>query len=290
MKRIRLIVALTALCVSPALAQQDPDDPGIQDSVIIIPEPFDFDREPYFQYGLVHVIAVTDDSVMFYNLPLKWHAPRGGAYFGTGTQYFMPLTSWDVHFDTVITSESYVRQIGWADLNIDTLWHPPLKTDGWRLYAWTLRFVIGPEAPSQLIVLDTCLDNRNGSAIFGLIDGTTEITPGFQRGFISILPYDVEEVNAVPKEASLGKNHPNPFNPSTEIEFAISTSGPVTIEIFNLMGQRVTVLADQVYESGIYSVYWQGRDERGNLAPSGVYFYKMNAPGFSDVKKMTLLK
>ncbi|MCK5127002.1 MAG: T9SS type A sorting domain-containing protein [candidate division Zixibacteria bacterium] len=89
----------------------------------------------------------------------------------------------------------------------------------------------------------------------------------------------------LPSEFSLLQNHPNPFNPVTTIAFTLPEAMYVRLDVFNIMGQRVTTLVDGVKEAGYHSVSWGG----GNVA-SGVYFYKIQAGVNSETRKMVLMK
>lgn len=89
--------------------------------------------------------------------------------------------------------------------------------------------------------------------------------------------------------ASAG-NYPNPFNPTTTISFALNYSAQVSLDIFNITGQRVTTLIDSYLETGEHAVFWDGRDQSGNAVASGIYFYRLEADGFAVTKKMVLLK
>jgi len=89
----------------------------------------------------------------------------------------------------------------------------------------------------------------------------------------------------IPGEFRLETNYPNPFNPSTVIAFNIPTSGYVTLEVFNALGQKVKTLVGKNLAPGSYQVEFDGR----NLT-SGTYFYQLRAGEFSDVRKMTLTK
>ncbi len=91
--------------------------------------------------------------------------------------------------------------------------------------------------------------------------------------------------------SSLSQNYPNPFNPTTTIYFSVAqTSSFVTIEIFNIKGQQVCTLVNEVFSAGRHSVLWDGRDGQGKPVSSGLYFYKLKAGTFSSVKKMILIK
>ncbi|UCB51955.1 MAG: T9SS type A sorting domain-containing protein [Candidatus Zixiibacteriota bacterium] len=93
-----------------------------------------------------------------------------------------------------------------------------------------------------------------------------------------------------PSEFSLSQNYPNPFNPETYIEFGLSKAAHVEIDIFNIVGQRVRTLVDEEMEPGNYVADWDSKDEQGHSVSSGIYFYRMTAEDFSDMKKMLLVK
>ena len=93
-----------------------------------------------------------------------------------------------------------------------------------------------------------------------------------------------------PLVTALQGNYPNPFNPSTTIAFDKAVEGNVRIEIFNVRGQRVTTLVNEVYTPGKYTVEWNGTDQSGRQVGSGLYFYRMTADEFTSTKRMVLLK
>ncbi|MBC8204832.1 T9SS type A sorting domain-containing protein [bacterium] len=89
----------------------------------------------------------------------------------------------------------------------------------------------------------------------------------------------------LPDEFALKQNYPNPFNPVTSIEIAVPNNSHVQVVIYNISGQEVAALYDGMMTAGYHSLKWNAQ----NL-PSGVYFYKMKAGGFTDVKKCLLVK
>ena len=91
--------------------------------------------------------------------------------------------------------------------------------------------------------------------------------------------------NEVPSGFKLEQNYPNPFNPQTNIRFSILKSGLVTLRVFDITGKEVAVLVNQNLNSGTYNY-----DFEASLLSSGVYFYRISAGDFSEVKKMVLLK
>ncbi|OGU26148.1 MAG: hypothetical protein A2X66_09260 [Ignavibacteria bacterium GWA2_54_16] len=94
----------------------------------------------------------------------------------------------------------------------------------------------------------------------------------------------------VPKTFELSQNYPNPFNPATEIRFALPKSSDVKLVIYDVMGRIVSTLVDQNLSMGSHRVTWNGRDQSGKVAASGVYFYHLQTDGFSATKKMVLMK
>jgi hypothetical protein len=93
-----------------------------------------------------------------------------------------------------------------------------------------------------------------------------------------------------PRTFALYQNYPNPFNPSTTIKYQLSKSEHVEITIFNILGKRVRILVDDNKESAIYSVDWNGRDDKGVQLASGVYFCRMEASDFVFVRKMLIIR
>ncbi|MDH4158090.1 MAG: fibronectin type III domain-containing protein [candidate division Zixibacteria bacterium] len=96
--------------------------------------------------------------------------------------------------------------------------------------------------------------------------------------------------NNLPNAFDLSQNFPNPFNPSTEISYSVPRTSHVTLSVYNIQGQLTTTLVDATQPAGNYSIAWTGDDTSGRKVASGVYFYRMQADGFSDSRKMVLLK
>ncbi len=95
---------------------------------------------------------------------------------------------------------------------------------------------------------------------------------------------------AVINHSILLGNYPNPFNPETSIRFNLKERGKVSVNIYNVRGQRVTTLLDDIRDPGIQSILWNGKDSTGHPVASGVYFYHMQAGNYTQTRKMVLLK
>lgn len=91
--------------------------------------------------------------------------------------------------------------------------------------------------------------------------------------------------NLLPNAYTLSQNYPNPFNPSTTIEYSLKSTSPIVLKIYNVIGQEVSTLVNQVQTAGTYRVTF----DASRLA-TGVYFYKLQAGQFTSIKKMMLLK
>jgi flagellar hook capping protein FlgD len=89
---------------------------------------------------------------------------------------------------------------------------------------------------------------------------------------------------------ALRQNIPNPFNPETVIRYSVSATSPVTLRIYNVSGALVRTLVDRVHTTGEYTARWNGTDDHGRPLPSGAYFYRIEAAGFLDSKKLILLR
>jgi len=93
-----------------------------------------------------------------------------------------------------------------------------------------------------------------------------------------------------PATTALKGNYPNPFNPETTIQFALTRKDRVNINIYSINGQLVRSLVNAVYGVGAHSAIWNGRDNNGRFVSSGVYFYRMRVGEYTATKKMLLLK
>jgi len=95
---------------------------------------------------------------------------------------------------------------------------------------------------------------------------------------------------SLPKEFALHNNYPNPFNPVTNIVYDIPEVTDVTLEIYNVMGQRVRTLAQGSHEPGRYQIVWNATNDFGQALSSGMYIYRIQAGDFVSVKKLVLMK
>lgn len=132
--------------------------------------------------------------------------------------------------------------------------------------------VDGDKGPDDLTNLVSISPDQNGD---GIPDPTI---------FITEVGEDIE--NELPTTFKLSQNYPNPFNPSTVISFSLPKQSKVTVKIYDILGREIIELVEnKIYSAGIHNVKF----DAGNLS-SGIYFYRIQADSFTDVKKMLLVK
>ncbi len=124
-------------------------------------------------------------------------------------------------------------------------------------------------------------------------------TDGFALGDLNWFPsqkaqwltgVEKTENKTVPTQFTLSNAYPNPFNPSTNINFSVSKSANVRLIVYNILGQKVKTLVDQQMNVGNYKATWDGTDEVGKQVASGIYFYSLESQSFRSTKKMILMK
>jgi methionine-rich copper-binding protein CopC len=94
----------------------------------------------------------------------------------------------------------------------------------------------------------------------------------------------------IPREYSLGQNYPNPFNPTTQFVVGLPEAAHLEIAVYNVLGQKVATLVDEVRDPGYHTVLWNSTSQDGHSVSSGVYFVRMNAEKFTAVRNVMLMK
>jgi hypothetical protein len=182
-----------------------------------------------------------------------------GGYSVPGQPFFP--TGEDVLFGTIYLTYKYDSlqslEAGNVDFFLDSSYIPPAGD-------FILTTAAAQNIPCESFINDTVLFS---------FSGVSNINPG-----------------VLPAKFELSQNYPNPFNPDTKIEFAVPRKSQVDLVIYNVMGQRVRTLVNDVLDAGWKQVTWDGMDDYGNEVSSGIYLYKIIAGDFVASKKMTLVK
>jgi 5'-nucleotidase / UDP-sugar diphosphatase len=117
---------------------------------------------------------------------------------------------------------------------------------------------------------------------------TGKLMESIPRPLFAEKPIDTDK--QIPDDFQLLQNYPNPFNPQTEIAYTLPGDSHVKLAIYNTLGQEVKVLVDEYQNAGKRKVIWDGLNENGEKVASGIYFYKLDAGGSVQTKKMSLIK
>ncbi len=172
------------------------------------------------------------------------------------------------------------------NLHILLSWQPPdpiREVTGYRVYC-------NDEFLAELNVYSYLHINApEGTLVYGVsaLYGEEESQPIE----ITVEHYSGVDNPSVNLKTTLLGNHPNPFNPDTQIKFSLKNKEEIILEIFNIKGEKIITLLDgEQLDKGYHNVYWDGYDHYGNPVPSGIYFYRMITNNYTAVNKMILMK
>lgn len=232
------------------------------------------------------------NSVTFYDddlapLPLQF----GSEWTSTRTD----TTSFDASSGSIYKDSTVNTVDAWGTVQLPSGNYQCLRirSDSWTVTQLYLPgFELPPDTSKSISYI--WINNESYMVVStGSQDG--EINPNFtDASYFSRLASGTVDVdgdqNLVPAEYILSQNYPNPFNPTTEINFSIPEDSNVNLKIFDITGKEVRALLDQNFNAGTYSATWDGKNNRGEVLPSGVYFYRIEAGNFTEAKKALLLK
>ncbi len=189
----------------------------------------------------------------------------------------------------------------------DSTWNAVLTNlgTGSTITSEVINFVNAPNAPIDVVIdwytdpapPNPDLDTTGGPFDFSYPTNQSAYTGGsdgkplgdlnwFNIPLLGVKPIG----NAVPATFRLYENYPNPFNPSTHIQFDITQHTSAVLEVFNALGQKVATLVNGNLEPGSYSVDWNGTADDGARVASGIYLYRLQTDGLVATRKMVLLK
>ncbi len=147
------------------------------------------------------------------------------------------------------------------------------------------------DRPSELDEAKLGLYRWNGKSwiyIGGEGSGGKIVTRSAETGILAVL-YNPDHEN-LPKAFMLAQNYPNPFNPNTRIHYEVPIRSAVSIKVYNLLGQEVRTLVQEVKDFGRYDVEWDGRSNTGQEVASGLYLYRFEAGTVRKTRKMLFIK
>ncbi len=233
--------------------------------------------------------------------------------FAIGTQYYK-LNASIPYVDSLLA-------FSWAEPVTDappiyydsgSEFYPSYLTVNWPSATPPMVGVFQPDSLAEVIyrfrstMPTTSLVESAPVGLMKLVDSTLTLTFGFhlwymkEQGARELIDWIYEEAKVITDTPStdppilpdlrLAQNYPNPFNAGTVISFSLPQRSHVSVDVFNILGQRVRRLVDEDRPAGTYRVEWDGSDRSGNLVASGVYLYRLDAGGRSLARKMILLR
>ncbi|MCP4705323.1 MAG: T9SS type A sorting domain-containing protein [candidate division Zixibacteria bacterium] len=192
-----------------------------------------------------------------------------------------------------------IGHYGVTGMDADTVSFDALTTDingglppGYDDIAYSIDIgAISPSYHNKTICLDSATNSTNidwewGGEVIPAWDGPHCFT------CINPNPTNINDLHSkeLPDKYSLSQNYPNPFNPETKIEYILHRQSEISISIYNLIGQKINSLVNDIKPAGNYSVNWNGTDNNGNKMASGIYFYQLQIGDYTETKKMILMK
>jgi hypothetical protein len=235
-----------------------------------------------------------------------------GAYV---SDLFLCLGADNLYFDSLLSDiygELYPPYDEWFYYGFSPQYGAPPNPAGWSSQSVMVsaRLIGGPwiyfEIPTRLLKMvfkaandsllvgDTAeclgagLDPFQGSSMAGDTLGGLgyPVIESYSPVYFTGLPISIKD-NSIPepKNFMLMQNFPNPFNVQTTIKYALPQASPITIDIYDILGQKVETLVNRVQRAGYHNVRWNADD-----VVSGIYFYRIEAEGFAETRRMLLLK
>ena len=152
----------------------------------------------------------------------------------------------------------------------------------------------GPGDWSALTSAQISLAPSGGKAtvVYALVYGATlaDLQANVDAANLAYDPSSPVSLESPVKLVRLAQNHPNPFNPATNIKFNVAREGHVDLAVYDLSGRRIKTLVSESRSEGEHQVTWDGTNNSGSRVPSGMYFYRYVSGSESVSRKMTLVK
>ena len=198
------------------------------------------------------------------------------------TTIIIPLFNPPTNLDAVVDDKG----------NVALVWEEPTNSLEFEVLQGYRVFRDETDLTENAIIVDTFFTEKNvpnGIYIYKVI-AVYEL--GDSEAIEKEVDVNVSDDDRIelPLVTGLHGNYPNPFNPSTMIAFDVSVESIVSIDIFNIRGQKVKTLVNEMYSAGSHTIEWNGTDDYGRSVSSGVYFYSMRAGEYTEMRRMVLLK
>ena len=229
-------------------------------------------QHEFYSYAS-YLLAVEKDSKLLYGVPV---------YIRTGPEA-EPARTPGAHPMHYYGIGHPLESVPWTDID-------QYKIPGHEVY--TRRFtngitVVNPTNKTEggVPLGGTYKDPETGEVVTGVY-----LPANTGKILLAVTPTDIAEVESAPLTFRLSANYPNPFNPSTTLQFTLPRTLPVIVDIFDITGRRVVRIADISMDAGSHRITWNGKTETGITVPAGIYIARLTAGPYSAVRKMAFIK
>ncbi len=272
------------------------------------------DDTNHIHVGKGQVVDISFLDVLTYTVPAGYYADGvqvsiGGRAIGTigsdigaGSMVQCNVSLHTETFDTGIL-EVGIDEEGTIQVNEDFMLTVQIVSPGSTLnnpQEFNLQFRVGIyNGHAWSVAHNTGSGYVTGDGYFDFSDGLKitqfKVTPGVtwtsESGVFPSLPSSVQDGTLPIHAPRLLQNYPNPFNPQTTISFNLPQETIASLRVYDLSGRLVrTLLNNETAPQGLNQVVWNGRNDSGQQVPSGVFFYRLEAAGFTESKRMVLVK
>lgn len=231
------------------------------------------------------VTSCWDANVYVWDLASEYYY---GAVVWNGFHANMHNTG-NMDFDAPTATAEIAFAYHFTETGIELNWRVPSEADSWTLFR-------GTEDDAFEFLMDNMRPDERGTIQY--IDLLAEQGVGYRYRLVADgrddMAFETDRLEMPVTTTCLYQNHPNPFNPATTITFTVPGDATahenVLLVVYNVKGARVRTLVNEVMPGGRHSVQWDGTNQNGEHASSGVYFFRLRVGAFEDARKMILLR
>lgn len=198
---------------------------------------------------------------------------------------FLQPSSRGLFFDNVVVGQSKNLSLTITNTGTDSLRITNITSTNGVFVPQQTTATIGPQQSLAITIRFTPSSIATFTGALPITSNSSSSPDTIRLAGIGASATAVEKLEGIPAEFSLSQNFPNPFNPTTTIRYGIPEKSTVKLEIFNVLGQRIATLVNEQQQPAFYTVTWDA-----SSLSTGIYFYRLQAGGFVQTKKLLLMK
>ena len=242
-------------------------------------------QQPWWFYG--NTLGINDGSANLY-LNLRQMVKLGQLYLQDGYSGEIQILGSEWIEDATSPQIEVGNQLLWPELSdYGYLWWLPEYEGAYLAYGYGGQYIA--VIPQYNLVIGSHSSDNGPDEAYSHADNLrniifNEVLPFFENDSLSV------DFSLHPEKIQIKQNYPNPFNPTTTLEYYLPRDLFVNISIYDMLGNKIKSLVQRDQVSGFKSVQWNAQNNQGEPVSAGVYLYKIQADGFSQTKKMILVK